>query len=103
MTHGQRALIGRIGGLNSVAAQGADLVAARARAGLLSKFEQQARAARPGASDDEIKDSAELLRRAHFARLALASSQARAKRASRQSKSPGTRSDMPSVGPGEAA
>ncbi len=72
--------IGRIGGLMSVAKQGSAVVAGRARAGFLARFEREARAAHPDASEAEVAVAAELLKRAHFARLSLASSQKRAQK-----------------------
>jgi hypothetical protein len=54
--------------------------AARGQRGLAAKFEKEARAADPGASDAEIARRAESARKAHMARLAFASSKARAAR-----------------------
>jgi hypothetical protein len=55
--------------------------AARGQAGLLAKFERQIRAADPTLPDAEVARRAESARQAHMARLALASSKARARRA----------------------
>jgi hypothetical protein len=54
--------------------------AARGQAGLLARFEREAREADPAASDAEIGRRAEAARRAHMAGLALASSKARARK-----------------------
>ena len=54
--------------------------AARGQAGLLARFEREAREADPAASDAEITRRAESARRAHMAGLALASSKARGAR-----------------------
>jgi hypothetical protein len=54
--------------------------AARGQAGLLARFEREARAADPGASDAEIARRAECARQAHMQRMALASSKARGAR-----------------------
>lgn len=50
---------------------------AKARAAFLRKFERQARELHPNGSPELITRTAEHLRRAHFARLALASARAR--------------------------
>jgi hypothetical protein len=57
--------------------------AARGQAGLLARFDREARAAEPGLSEAEYARRAESARRAHMGRLALASSKARSRRASR--------------------
>jgi hypothetical protein len=54
--------------------------AARGQAGLLAKFEREARVAAPGLADAEYARRAQSAYRAHMARLALASSKARAAR-----------------------
>jgi len=54
--------------------------AARGQAGLLARFEREAREADPGASDAEIARRGEAAHRAHMQRLAFASSKARAAR-----------------------
>jgi hypothetical protein len=54
--------------------------AARGQAGLLAKFEREAREAEPGLSDAEYSRRAESARKAHMARLAFASSKARGAR-----------------------
>jgi hypothetical protein len=54
--------------------------AARAQAGLLAKFEREAREHEPGLSDAEYARRAEAARKAHMARLAFASSKARARK-----------------------
>jgi hypothetical protein len=51
--------------------------AARGQAGLLARFEREARAADPDAPDAEIARRTEAAHRAHMQRLALASSKAR--------------------------
>jgi len=55
--------------------------AARGQAGLLAKFEREARQAEPGLTEAEYARRAEAAHRAHMGRLALASSKARARRA----------------------
>ncbi|WP_407553120.1 hypothetical protein QOM21_24065 [Streptomyces sp. Pv4-95] len=50
---------------------------AKARAAANGKFVQQARALHPTASDERIAEVAAHLKKAHFSRLALASSKAR--------------------------
>jgi hypothetical protein len=54
--------------------------AARGQAGLLARFEREAREADPTASDAEITRRAESARQAHMLKLAFASSKARAAR-----------------------
>jgi hypothetical protein len=54
--------------------------AARGQAGLLARFEREIRAAHPDLPDAEVARRAESGRRAHMARLAFASSKARAAR-----------------------
>jgi hypothetical protein len=54
--------------------------AARGQAGLLAKFDREAREAEPGLTDAEYARRAQSAYRAHMARLALASSKARAAR-----------------------
>jgi hypothetical protein len=51
--------------------------AARGQAGLLAKFEREARDAEPGLTDAEYVRRAQAAHRAHMQRLALASSKAR--------------------------
>jgi hypothetical protein len=52
-----------------------------ARAGFMAKFEREARQLHPDGSPETIARAAEHLRKAHMARLALASSKARARKA----------------------
>jgi hypothetical protein len=54
--------------------------AARGQAGLLARFEREAREADPTASDAEIVRRAECARKAHMQRMAFASSKARGAR-----------------------
>jgi hypothetical protein len=54
--------------------------AERGQAGLLARFEREARAADPAAPDAEIARRAECARKAHMQRMALASSRARGAR-----------------------
>jgi len=54
--------------------------AARGQAGLLARFEREAREAEPGLSEAEYARRAESARKAHMARLAFASSKARARK-----------------------
>jgi hypothetical protein len=53
---------------------------ARGQAGLLAKFEREAREHEPGLTDAEYARRAESARKAHMARLAFASSKARGAR-----------------------
>ena len=55
--------------------------ASRGQAGLLAKFEREARQSEPGLTDAEYARRAQAAHRAHMGRLALASSKARARRA----------------------
>jgi hypothetical protein len=54
--------------------------AARGQAGLLAKFEREAREHEPGLSEAEYARRAESARKAHMARLSFASSKARGAR-----------------------
>jgi len=54
--------------------------AARGQAGLVARFEREAREADPAASDAEIARRAQVAHRAHMQRLSLASSRARQQR-----------------------
>jgi hypothetical protein len=54
--------------------------AAIGQRGLLEKFEREAREAEPGLTDYEYARRAESARKAHMARLAFASSKARARK-----------------------
>lgn len=54
---------------------------APARAGLMAKFEREARELHPDGSPEVIARAAEHLRKAHMARLSLASSKARRRKA----------------------
>jgi hypothetical protein len=60
--------------------------AARGQAGLLARFEREARQAEPGLGDAEYARRAQAAHRAHMGRLALASSKSR----TRQGASNGT-------------
>lgn len=51
---------------------------AKARSAAEGRFEQQARAQHPDATDEQIKRMASHLKKAHFTRLALRSAQSRA-------------------------
>lgn len=55
--------------------------AARGQAGLVAKFEREAREYEPGLTDAEYARRAQCAYKAHMARLALASSRARGRRA----------------------
>ena len=55
--------------------------AARGQAGLLARFEREAREHEPGLTDAEYARRAESARKAHMAGLAFASSKARARKA----------------------
>jgi hypothetical protein len=56
--------------------------AARGQAGLLARFDREVREAEPGLSEAEYERRAASAYKAHMGRLALASSKARARRAS---------------------
>jgi hypothetical protein len=56
--------------------------AARGQAGLLARFDREVREAAPGLSEAEYERRAASAYKAHMGRLALASSKARARRAS---------------------
>jgi hypothetical protein len=56
--------------------------AARGQAGLLARFDREVREADPGLSEAEYSRRAACAYRAHMARLALASSKARTRKAS---------------------
>lgn len=70
-TRQRLAIVGRRGGLTSVAAQGPSLVAARARGGFIAKFEREVD---PDGVLDPVERStrARLAMRAHMSRLAEA-------------------------------
>lgn len=55
---------------------------AKARAAANGRFEREARAKHPGATDEQIARVADQLRRAHFTRMGLASAKARRLKAS---------------------
>ena len=55
--------------------------AARGQAGLLARFDREVREAAPGLSEAEYARRAQAAYRAHMARLSLASSKARARKA----------------------
>jgi hypothetical protein len=55
--------------------------AARGQAGLLAKFDREAREAEPGLTEAEYARRAQSAHQAHMKRLALASSRARARQA----------------------
>jgi hypothetical protein len=81
LTPQQRAIYGRIGAAVARARhRPADLTAA-GRAVFLASFLNKARELHPGADDAELTRVARELRRAHFLRLAAASSRARAAKA----------------------
>jgi hypothetical protein len=56
--------------------------AQRGQAGLLARFDREVREAEPGLSEAEYERRAQSAYRAHMARLALASSKARSRKAS---------------------
>lgn len=74
-----QALRGRIGGLTTQAKYG-DRVAAKARRSFLNRFLEQVDKENPGLPEGERQRRADLLLRAHMARLALKSKQARSRR-----------------------
>jgi hypothetical protein len=77
LTPEQRALRASAAALTRWSREDPSANAARGQAGLLARFEREARAAEPGLTDTEYARRAECARRAHMARLALSSSKAR--------------------------
>ena len=76
----QRSLAAAIGAHTLHSQYDSREITANARAGFLAKFLREADAATPGLPEAERLRRAEHLLRAHMARLALASSKARARR-----------------------
>jgi hypothetical protein len=81
LTPEQRTLRGRVAANARWSREDPAANAARGQAGLMARFEREAREADPGASDAEVGRRAESARKAHMARLAFASSKARARKA----------------------
>lgn len=79
LTRAERQMRARIGGHTVQAKYGSDFIAARARRGLVAKFEREAREQYPNLSESELAQRAEQLRKAYYARLALRSAVARRK------------------------
>jgi hypothetical protein len=80
LTPEQRALYGRLGAAVARSRHRPEDLTAAARSTFLSRFETEARLLHPCAGPDEIARVAIELRRAHFTRLAIASSRARSAR-----------------------
>jgi len=81
LTTAQRAMYGRIGAAMARARHDPRQLTAAGRAAFLSRFMAQARELHPDADEAELQRVAAELKRAHFLRLAAASSRARAKKA----------------------
>ena len=77
LTPQQRTLRARKAALDRWSRENPAAQAARGQAGLLAKFEREAREHEPGLTDAEYARRAESARKAHMARLAFASSKAR--------------------------
>ena len=90
LTTAQRALYGRIGAAVARSRHSPSELTAAGRAAFLGRFVEQARDLHPDANDAEIVRVADELKRAHFLRLAAASSRARAtKKAASSTKADG--------------
>jgi truncated hemoglobin YjbI len=83
LTPEQRAMYGRMGAAIARARHNPTELTAEARKRFLSRFEEQARELHPDADDLEIARVAKELKRAHFIKLAIASSRARGRKALR--------------------
>jgi hypothetical protein len=81
LTPAQRQQRARIAALARWAKENPVANGARAQAGLLAKYEREAREAEPGLTDAEYARRAECLRQAHMERMSFASSRARTARA----------------------
>jgi hypothetical protein len=80
LTRTQRALRAQIAANDRWSRENPAENAARGQAGLLAKFEREAREAEPGLTEAEYARRAQAAYRAHMGRLSLASSKARARR-----------------------
>jgi hypothetical protein len=80
LTKAQRRQRGQIAATTRWSRENPAEQAARGQAGLLAKFDREAREAEPGLTDAEYARRAESARKAHMARLAFASSKARARK-----------------------
>ena len=74
----------RIGGLSVHIKGDSDAIARRARKGLLNRFRREALALQPGLRGTSLERKIDLIRRRFYARLALQSAKARARRARRR-------------------
>lgn len=81
LTPEQKSLRGRLAANSRWSREDPAANAARGQAGLIARFEREAREAEPGLTDAEYARRAECARRAHMQRLAFASSKARSRRA----------------------
>lgn len=88
MTPAEKSLIGRIA-VQTSWANTEDRTARTepGRAGLLAKYERQAREMHPDASEDAVIKAGAALYAAHFARMSLASARSRAAKASTKTRS----------------
>jgi hypothetical protein len=80
LTESQRKLRASAAALTRWSRENPAANAARGQAGLLAKFDREAREAEPGLTEAEYARRAQSAHRAHMARLSLASSKARAAR-----------------------
>jgi hypothetical protein len=80
LTPEQRRQRARIAALTRWASENPAGTGERAQAGLLARFEREAREAEPGLTDAEYARRAECARQAHMQRIAFASSRARSLR-----------------------
>jgi len=83
MTPYQRRLRAQIAANTRWSREDPSVNAMRGQAGLLAKYEREAREAEPGLSDAEYARRAEKLRLAHMQRMALASVKSRSRRRGR--------------------
>jgi hypothetical protein len=81
LTRTQRALRAQIAANDRWSRENPAENAARGQAGLLAKFDREAREAEPGLTEAEYARRAQAAYRAHMARLSLASSRSRARKA----------------------
>lgn len=79
MSHGERVLLGRIGGYTALSRHNAYEMTKAARKGFESKFEREVDPEGMLEPQDRAR-RAEMARKAYFARLALLSAQARRRR-----------------------
>ncbi len=83
LTHGERVLLGRIGAYTMLSRHDPREVTKKARAAFESKFERDVDPEGVLPVEERLR-RAEMARKAHYARLALASAEARRKKRGRQ-------------------